>query len=67
MVKNEKRVQITLIKSKFGRTPGHRECVEGLGLKNINQTIEVDATDCNLGMINKVKYLLDIKAISEDK
>ena len=54
-------VKVTLVKSKFGRKPGHRECVQGLGLRRMHQTVEVAATPENLGMINKVSYLLKVE------
>lgn len=57
----KKTVRVTLVKSKFGRKPGHRACVEGLGLRKIHQTIEVEDTSCNRGMINKVSYLLEVE------
>lgn len=60
MVKTKK-LKVTLIKSKFGRKPGHRECLLGLGLKRISQTVAVDDTACNRGMINKVSYLLKVE------
>jgi large subunit ribosomal protein L30 len=56
-----KKVKVTLIKSKFGRKPGHKACVEGLGLRKINHSIEVEDTACNRGMINKVDYLLKVE------
>lgn len=49
------------MKSKFGRIPGHRECVEGLGLRRRHQTAEVIDTPANRGMINKVAYLLKVE------
>ena len=55
------KIKVTLIKSKFGRTPGHRQCVEGLGLRKIGQTVEVEDTLCTRGMINKVSYLLKVE------
>jgi large subunit ribosomal protein L30 len=54
-------VKVTLIKSKFGRKPGHKACVEGLGLRRMHQTVELVATPENLGMINKVNYLLNVE------
>ena len=57
----KKTVKVTLVKSKFGRKPGHRACVEGLGLRKIRQTVEVEDTPCNRGMINKVSYLLKVQ------
>ena len=54
-------IKVTLVKSKFGRTPGHRQCIEGLGLRKIGQTVEVEDTLCTRGMINKVSYLLKVE------
>lgn len=56
-----KKIRITLMKSKFGRSPGHRECVQGLGLRKRHQTVEVIDTPANRGMINLVRYLLKIE------
>ena len=57
----KKMVKVTLVKSKFGRKPGHRECVQGLGLRRMHQTVEVLDTPENRGMINKVIYLLKVE------
>ena len=59
----DKKISVTLIKSKFGRTAGHRECVEGLGLRKIRHTVEVLDTPENRGMINKVQYLLNVEEV----
>ena len=61
MVKTNKTLTVTLLKSKFGRTPGHKECVHGLGLRRRHQSVEVQDTPENRGMINKVSYLLQVK------
>lgn len=55
-----KKIRVTLVGSKYGRKPGHRECVEGLGLRRIHQTVKVVDTPANRGMISKVFYLLEI-------
>lgn len=57
----QKKLKVTLIRRKYGRKPNHIECVHGLGLRHINQTVEVDDTACNRGMINKVSYLLKVE------
>ncbi len=54
-------VKVKLVKSKFGRTPGHKECVEGLGLRKINDTSELEDSPSVRGMINKVSYLLSVE------
>ena len=58
-----KEIKVTLVRSKFGRTPGHRQCVEGLGLRKINQTVQIEDTPCNRGMINKVNHLIEVKEV----
>lgn len=59
-----KKLRVTLIKSRFGRLKSHRACVAGLGLRKINQTVEVIDTSENRGMINKVSYLLRVEEAS---
>ena len=55
-----KQLKVTLVHSKFGRKPKHLDCVTGLGLRRIHQTVIVEDTACNRGMINKVSYLLKV-------
>jgi large subunit ribosomal protein L30 len=57
------KLSITMIKSKFGRLPRHQACLKGLGLRKINQTVEVLNTAENRGMINKISYMLSVKEI----
>jgi len=63
MVKEHKKIKVTLMGSKFGRKPGHRECVQGLGLRRRHHTVLVLATPANLGMVNKVRYLLKVEEV----
>ncbi|MBB5020498.1 large subunit ribosomal protein L30 [Chitinivorax tropicus] len=52
------KVRVTLVKSLIGRLESHKACAHGLGLKRLNQTVEVIDTPENRGMINKISYLL---------
>jgi large subunit ribosomal protein L30 len=52
---------VTMTKSRFGRLPRHRACLVGLGLRKINQTVELLNTPENRGMINKVSYMLKVE------
>ena len=61
MAKDAKKLRLTLLKSKFGRTPGHAECLTGLGLRRRHQSVVVADTAENRGMIDKVSYLLRIE------
>ncbi len=56
-----KKLKVTLVKSIHGRKPGHKECVNGLGLRRMHQTVEVLDTPENRGMINKAYYLLKVE------
>lgn len=60
-MEKKKKIKITLVRSKYGRKPNHRECVHGLGLQRLNQSIEVEDTPAVRGMINKIEYLLKIE------
>ncbi len=52
---------VTMTKSKFGRLPVHRACLKGLGLRKINQSVEVLDTPENRGMIKKISYMLRVE------
>ena len=58
---NKTTLSVTLIKSFYGRLPAHRATVNGLGLKRINHTVELQDTPEVRGMINKVSYLLKVE------
>ena len=59
-----KQLKVTLVKSKFGRTKGHAECIRGLGLRRIRHSVVVADTPENRGMINKVQYLLNVEEVA---
>ena len=55
------KVQVTLVRSPNGCVRRHRDTVRGLGLKRINQTVELEDTPATRGMINKVNYLVRVE------
>ncbi len=57
------KISVTMIKSRFGRLPRHQACLKGLGLRKINQTVEVIDTPENRGMINKISYMLKFEEV----
>jgi large subunit ribosomal protein L30 len=61
--KDVKKIKLTLLKSRFGRVPGHAECVQGLGLKHRHQSVIVAATPENQGMIARVRYMLRVEEV----
>lgn len=56
------KIKVTQIKSVIGTKESHRACVRGLGLRRMNQTVEVEDTPAVRGMINKVYYLVKCEA-----
>ena len=57
------KVRVRLVKSRFGRIKKHAASLSGLGLRKINQEVVIDATPENMGMVNQVKYLLEVEDI----
>ena len=51
-------IDIKLIKSSIGRIPNHKKCVKGLGFRRVNQTVSVEDTPSNRGMINKIRDMV---------
>jgi large subunit ribosomal protein L30 len=57
----KKTLKVTLVKSPIGTRPRHRACVRALGLRRVNETVEVIDTREVRGMINRVSYLLQVR------
>ncbi|MEW5007956.1 50S ribosomal protein L30 [Cycloclasticus sp. 46_83_sub15_T18] len=60
---SDKKVKVTMIRSKNGRLASHRACAAGLGLRKMHQTVEVIDTPENRGMINKIHYMLQVEEV----
>jgi len=57
----KKMLKVTLVRSPIRQNSKHKLCVQGLGLKRMHQTVEVEDTPSVRGMINKVNYLVRIE------
>lgn len=55
------RLLVTMTKSKNGRLSSHKQCLSGLGLRKIGQTVHVLDTPENRGMINKISYMVRVE------
>jgi large subunit ribosomal protein L30 len=58
-----KTLSVTMKKSKIGRLKSHQECLKGLGLRKIRQTVNIIDTSENRGMINKISYMLKVEGM----
>ncbi len=59
----DKKLKVTLVRSKIGRIRSHRATVTGLGLKRMHQSVIVDDTPEIRGMIRKVAYMLNVEEV----
>ncbi|MGH8687139.1 MAG: 50S ribosomal protein L30 [Burkholderiales bacterium] len=55
------KIKVKLVRSVAGCREGHRATVRGLGLRRLNQTVEVLDTPAVRGMIEKVAYLIRVE------
>ena len=60
----KKTVKVTLVKSPIGTLPKHKLCLQGLGLRRMHQSAEVEDTPAVRGMMNKVNYMLIVEGES---
>ena len=62
--KARKKVRITQVRSGIGRPQDQKDTLVALGLRKMNQSIEVDMENpCLAGMVEKVKHLLKVEEI----
>lgn len=57
------KIRITQIKSVIDRSERQKKTIEALGLKRINHTVEVEATEAIIGMVRKVNHLVAVEAV----
>ena len=56
-----KTVKVTLVRSPIGTMERHRECLKGLGLRRMHQTVDLQDTPAVRGIINKIYYMLQVE------
>ena len=55
------KLKITLVKSTIGAIPKHRKTVEALGLKKVNQTVEMPDNAATRGKIQQIRHLVKVE------
>ena len=58
----DKTIRVTLVKSVINCSERHRATVRGLGLRRLNQTVELKDSPEVRGMISSVTYLVRLEA-----
>ena len=59
-----KQIKVTLVRSLAAQLKMHRNCVNGLGLTRMHQSVIVSATPENLGMVNKSRFMLKVEEVN---
>lgn len=57
------KLKITLVKSTIGAVPKNRKTVEALGLRKLNQTVEMPDNAAVRGMVHQVQHLVKVEEI----
>tara|TARA_B100000902_G_scaffold139964_1_gene138020 strand:- start:174 stop:350 length:177 start_codon:yes stop_codon:yes gene_type:complete len=54
------KIKIKQIRSRIGRPKDQKRTLDALGLRKLNSMVEHNSTPQILGMINKIRHLIDI-------
>ncbi len=57
------KIRITQIKSNIGSTQRQKRTLEALGLKRISNSVETVSTPQILGMVLKVRHLVNVEEV----
>jgi large subunit ribosomal protein L30 len=55
------KIKITQVRSRIGSTPRQKRTLDALGLTKMHRSVEVEATPQILGMVDKVKHLVNVE------
>ena len=58
-----KKLKIKQVRSGIGRPERQKRTLQALGIRRMHQEIEVNATPQVVGMVNKIRHLLEIEEI----
>lgn len=54
-------LKVTLVKSPIGAVPKHKKTVEAMGLRKLNNTVELPDNAATRGMIKQVEYMVKVE------
>ena len=57
------KLKITLVKSTIGESPYQKKVVKALGLRKMQQSVELPDTPQTRGAVNKVSHLLKVEEL----
>jgi len=57
------KIKVTQVRSAIKHTLRQKRTLEALGIRKMHQTVEVEATPQVLGMVKKVKHLVEVESV----
>jgi large subunit ribosomal protein L30 len=57
------KIKVTQVRSAIGRTVRQKRTLEALGIRKMHQTVEHETTPQVMGMVEKVKHLLEVEDV----
>lgn len=54
------KIRIKQVRSRINRPARQKKTLDALGLRKMNKVVEVEATPQVLGMVNKVRHLVEV-------
>lgn len=57
------KIKVTQVKSAIKHTVRQKRTLEALGLRKLHHTVELEGTPQILGMVSKVKHLVEVEDI----
>ena len=57
----DKKLKITLVKSTIGQVPKNRATIAAMGLRKINQTVELPDNASTRGQIQRVRHMVKVE------
>ena len=58
-----KKLKITLVRSTIGQVPKNRATIAAMGLRKINQTVELPDNDATRGQIRQVRHMVKVEEV----
>ena len=57
------KIKITQVRSRIGSTPRQKRTLDALRLLKMHRSVEVEATPQILGMLEKVRHLVEVEEL----
>ena len=61
------RISVTWTRSTIGFPQDQRRTIAGLGLRRLHHTVEHEDSPSIRGMVNKVRHLVEVSSVEDEK